>query len=108
MLSLNAEVELWLGDQVLVELLWHIGPGTEMYFLWWGCWCLRGRPVPLSCGTRVCISETQGSGPGLVCVCVCVCESVCVCVCVGETGSSTGLGRQGIAVSLAQGTGRVQ
>ena len=72
-LSLNAEVELWLGDQVLVELLWHIGPGTEMYFLWWGCWCLRGRPVPLSCGTRVCISETQGSGPGLVCVCVCEC-----------------------------------
>ena len=73
MLSLNAEVELWLGDQVLVELLWHLGPGTEMYFLWWWCWCLRCRPVSISCGTRVCICGTQGSGPGLVCVCVCVC-----------------------------------
>lgn len=105
-LSLSAEVELWLQDQVIVELPWHLDPGTEMYFLWWWCWCLRCRPMPISYGTRVCISGTQGSGLGLVCVCVCA--HTCMCVCVGETNRSTGLGWQVTAVSLAQGWGRVQ
>ena len=35
--------------------------------------------MPISYGTRVCISGTQGSGLGLVCVCVCTHLHVCVC-----------------------------
>ena len=56
--------------------------------------------MPISFGTRVCISATQASGLGLVCV--------CVCVCIGEASSSTGLGHRGTAVSLAQGWCREQ
>ena len=41
--------------------------------------------MPISYGTRVCISGTQGSGLGLVCVCVHT--LACVCVLGRPTGA---------------------